>query len=113
MTGIRKGTLHPREAFYFLEYLASPEFNELINKDADAFPSRQGLTIDYLSKPDPNFPEEDQHRAALLDAIKFTHEEEASAYGTAFETIRLRDNALTSNLYNRSIAKSITISLKK
>jgi len=104
VTGVRKGTKHPREAFYFLEYLASPEFNELINKDADAFSSRQELTIEYLSKPDADFPEEDQHRAALLDAITFTHEEEASTYGTAFETIRLRENALTPNLYNGEYA---------
>lgn len=89
VTGILKTSKYPREAFYFLEYLASPEFNHLINKDADAFSSRKELTVQYLSRPDPDFPEEDQHRAAILDSIEHTHEEEASAFASAAETSRL------------------------
>ncbi len=89
VTGILKTSKHPRESFYFLEYLASPEFNYLINKDADAFSSRKELTVQYLSQPDPDFPEENQHRAAILDSVEHTHEEEASGFGSATETERL------------------------
>ena len=49
VTAIRKGTQHEREAFYFLEYLSSPDFNNLLTKDADAFGSRKQFSVRYFS----------------------------------------------------------------
>ncbi|NKB67412.1 MAG: extracellular solute-binding protein [Candidatus Latescibacteria bacterium] len=99
VTGIRRGTPHEREAFYFLEYLSSPDFNNLLTKDADAFGSRREFSVQYFSAPDPDFPAEDQHRAALLEAMRHTRPEQAAAHGAAFEITRLQ-NALTNNLVN-------------
>ena len=56
VTAIRKGTEHPEEAFYFLEYLSSPDFNNLLTKDADAFGSRKMFSVAYFSRPAPDFP---------------------------------------------------------
>jgi ABC-type glycerol-3-phosphate transport system substrate-binding protein len=97
VTGIRRDTRHPREAFYFLEYLSSPDFNQLITKDADAFGSRKEFSVRYFARPDLEFPDEDQHRPALLDAMDHTREEQAAAFGAAFAVTRLQ-NALTTNL---------------
>lgn len=99
VTAIRKGTQHEREAFYFLEYLSSPDFNNLLTKDADAFGSRKQFSLEYFSQPDPEFPAEDQHRSALLDVMEQTVEEQAAAYGAAFDITRLQ-GALSNNLIN-------------
>jgi ABC-type glycerol-3-phosphate transport system substrate-binding protein len=99
VTGINRNTRHPEEAFYFLEYLSSPDYNNLLTKDADAFGSRREFSLAYFSRPDPAFPEEDQHRPALLEAMEHTRAERAAAYGTAFEIARLQ-NTLTTNLVN-------------
>ncbi|MBI2505365.1 MAG: extracellular solute-binding protein [Candidatus Latescibacteria bacterium] len=99
VTGINKNTRYPQEAFYFLEYLSSPDYNNLLTKDADAFGSRREFSLEYFSRPDPAFPEEDQHRPALLDAMDHTRPERAAAHGAAFEIARLQ-NSLTTNLVN-------------
>lgn len=99
VTGINKNTKYPREAFYFLEYLSSPDYNNLLTKDADAFGSRREFSREYFSQPDPAFPAEDQHRSALLDAMDHTRPERAAAYGAAFEIARLQ-GTLTTNLVN-------------
>lgn len=99
VTAIRKGTQHEREAFYFLEYLSSPDFNNLLTKDADAFGSRKQFSERYFSQPDPEFPDENQHRSALLDAMEHPVAEQAAAYGAAFDITRLQ-GALGTNLIN-------------
>jgi ABC-type glycerol-3-phosphate transport system substrate-binding protein len=99
VTAIRKGTKHEKEAFYFLEYLSSPDFNNLLTKDADAFGSRKQFSVEYFSAPDPEFPTEDQHRSAMLDVMEQTVAEQAAAYGAAFDITRLQ-NAFANNLTN-------------
>jgi len=111
VTAIRKGTEHPEEAFYFLEYLSSPDFNNLLTKDADAFGSRKKFSVAYFSHPDPEFPNENQHRSALLDVMEQTVEEQAAAHGAAFDITRLI-GALSTNLINAAYRPADPAALK-
>jgi ABC-type glycerol-3-phosphate transport system substrate-binding protein len=99
VTGIRKGTANEQAAFYFLEYLSSPDFNLLLTKDADAYSNRREFSVDYFSRPDPEFPDEDQHRPTMLEAMRHTRAERAASYGAAFDITRLT-GALNNNLVN-------------
>jgi ABC-type glycerol-3-phosphate transport system substrate-binding protein len=80
-TVINSNSPHRREALKFLLYMSGPEYNRLINQQADALgPSKRYCTDENLFNP--AFPEEDFHRACR-DVMEFGVPEESSPFVNA------------------------------
>lgn len=66
-TTINAETRYPKEAFEFLKFLTSPEYNRIICEGGDGFPSVRALAESEMFLHDPNYPEEDQNQVYLDD----------------------------------------------
>jgi multiple sugar transport system substrate-binding protein len=90
-TTINSECRHPKEAFEFLKFLTSPEYNRLICEGGDGFPSIRAIAESDMFLQDPNYPEEDQNRVHL-DAVRWGRVEQISPHIKPAEYTKLRDD---------------------
>lgn len=69
-TCINAETKHPREAFAFVKFLASLEYNRLVAQGGDGFPAVRELAYSDVFLHDPNYPEEDTNHV-YLDSVAY------------------------------------------
>jgi ABC-type glycerol-3-phosphate transport system substrate-binding protein len=92
-TLVNKYSPRREQALRFLEYLAGPDYNMLINRQADgiAAVTRYCYTPDYLH--DPQHPEED-YNEVWRDVIKYARTEETSPFVDGQVAARIMDKQL-------------------
>lgn len=90
-TCINAETRHPDEAFAFVQFLATPEYNRLIAEGGDGFPALKALAESDLFLVDPRYPEEDQNQV-YLDSVAYARAPLVSPYILPAEFQNLRDD---------------------
>jgi multiple sugar transport system substrate-binding protein len=89
-TTINAETRHPKEAFEFLKFLTSPEYNRVICEGGDGLPSVRALAESEMFLHDPNYPEEDQNQV-YLDDVPYGRVFQVSPHIKAAEYQKIHD----------------------
>lgn len=87
-TAICKGTKHPEEAFKFLMFLASKDYNELIVRSGDGFPAVISIANSNMFLSDLEHPNETQNNI-YIESVEYSKPIPISPYVYEIEVERI------------------------
>ena len=88
-TAISSKTKHPEEAFTFLKFLLSRDYNETIASGGDNFPAVISLCESDFFLNDPLHPEETQNQV-YVDSVKYSRTVRLSPYFNELDVQRIK-----------------------
>ncbi len=88
VAAISKTCKHPEEAFKFLLFLRSKEYNELISHSGDSLPACMSIAKSDIFLYDPAYPKE-KNNQIYLDEMEYARNIEISPYVPEFEVGRI------------------------
>lgn len=92
-TGISPYTKHPEDAFKFLKFLLTEDYNQTVTHGGDGIPAVISLAQSNLFLYDSAYPKEDQNKV-FLDAVKYSRTIHLSPYFDEIEVGKIRGEEL-------------------
>jgi multiple sugar transport system substrate-binding protein len=88
-TAISINSPHPEEAFKFLMFLTTPEYNKLISHGGDSFPAVMSIARSNIFLFDPDFPNERKNKL-YLDMLEYARVPRLSPYVLQMEVDEIK-----------------------